>query len=318
MSRPDRPRRSPAGFAALLPLLLLSLAAPTAASADYASANTWAGGTAGQGRSTLTGRNYAARGALVSMVTSPSRARLAVSVRSDRCVANGTLRGTIVPQAGGVGDLLALGVRARGTVTTSGSHGRTRARVTLDLAPAAPGVLVGTVRAEGRVTRNGRRRACRMRESVTLRSRAALGTPGAFSTDPLALRTGIVESRIAPRVPGSIALIGRADGAVHGFWRIHVSCRSGSKRSADDVVNLNRRFRVRADGGFRDREVFVSRTRVKGGTRVIRFVATISGRIAADGVARGRVRLQTRDREPGYLDLVCSSPSVPFTAAPVR
>ncbi|WP_304785607.1 hypothetical protein [Patulibacter sp.] len=237
-------------------------------------------------------------------------------MRSLRCVANGTMRGTVVARPGGTGDLLAIEVRARRTLTTNGTYGRARSRVTLELTPAAPGKLIGTVRARGRVTLNGRSRPCSMRETVTLRSRAALAAPGALATDPLAPRVGLVESRIAPRVPGAIALTGRRDGTVHGFWFAHQTCRSGTKRSAADLVNVIERFRIRADGSFRHREVSIIRRRVPEGRSRVRFVATISGRIGADGVARGRIAVQSRDRVAGFDDLVCRTPSTAFTAAP--
>jgi hypothetical protein len=297
-------------------LLAVPALAP-AASADYAAANTWAGGTVGAGRSALLGRDFAARGALVSLVTGPSRARLSVSLRSDRCVTNGTLRGVVTVHPGGTGDLQALEVRARKTLATRTAVGRTRARVTVTLTPGAPGLLVGTVEARGRVTLRGRSRPCRMRETVIVRSRAALATPpGPLSTDPAALRTGIVESRIAPRVRGAIAIAKRRDGSFHGFWSVHQTCRSGTKRSADDFVNVGKRFRVRADGSFRGRERFTRTERVPEGRFRLRFTATISGRIGPDGVARGRVAIRSSSTLTGYTDLVCTVPSTPFAAAP--
>jgi hypothetical protein len=319
MTRPARPRRRALRAAAVLCILsALPALAPSAASADYASANTWGGGAAGPGSSAVTGDDFAARGALVSMVTSPTRARLFVSVRSDRCVVNGTLRGVVSVQPGGVGDLQALRVGARRTLTTKASTGRTRARVSVALVPGAPGLLVGTVEARGRVTLHGRTRACAMRERVSVRSRAALAAPaGPLSADPGASRTGIVDSVISPRVPGAVAITKRPDGSLHGFWSLHQTCVSGTKRSSDDFVNVGKRFRVRKDGSFRGREVFTRSARVKEGRSRFRFVATITGRIGDDGVARGRVTVRSRDELTGYIDLVCTVPSTPFAAAPV-
>jgi len=310
-------RRTVLRIAACVPLLALPGLVPAAASADFAAANTWAGGTAGAARSADLGGRYAARGALVSVATGGTKARLYVSVRSERCVANGTLRGTVVPQPGGVGELQTLQVRAAKTLTTSGTYGRTRARVSVTLSPGAPGLLVGTVEARGRVTLRGRTRACTMRETVSVRSRAALAAPAApSSVAPGATRTGILESAIAPRARGAIALTGRRDGYVHGFWVAHQSCRSGTKRSAEDVVNIIRRFRVRANGTFRDREVATTTLGTGKNRSRLRFVATISGRIGADGVARGRIEVRSRSTLKGYVDLVCTTPSTPFTAAP--
>jgi hypothetical protein len=318
MSHPVPPRgRALRAVVVSCGLFALPALVPVAASADAAAANTWGGGTAGPAPSTVTGRAYAERGALVSVSTTASRARLRVSLRSDRCTVNGTLRGTVTAQPGGTGELLALSVAARRTVTTDLTKGRSRTRVTVALAPAAPGVLVGTVEARGRVTLRGRSRPCRMRETVTVRSRAALSTPPApASTAPGIPRTGIVETRVTPGARGAIALAPRSDGSLHGFWTFHQTCRSGSKRSADDQVNVAKRFRVRADGSFRARESVVTRNRVKGGRERLHFVATISGRIDPDGVARGTVSMRSRSRLAGYDDLVCRMPSTPFAAAP--
>lgn len=319
MHRPDRPRRRALRAAGVsCSLLALPALAPAVASADYASANTWAGGTAGAARAAAPRRDFAAGGVLVSMVTGPPRARLYVSVRSDRCVVNGTLRGVVSVQPGGAGDLQALTVSARRTIVSRTTLGRARARVTVTLAPGAPGLLVGTVEARGRVTLGGRSRACAMRRTVSVRSRAALATPpGPLSTDPGATRTGIVESKIDPNVRGAIALTKRRDGSIHGFWIVHQTCRSGSKRSADDVVNSGKRFRVRKDGTFRGREVHVTSGRTPKGRFRLRYVATISGRIDADGVARGRVAISSRETETGFFPLVCRAPSTPFAAAPM-
>jgi hypothetical protein len=318
MSHPAVPRRRALRAAAVTcSLLALPALLPGSAAADAAAANTWGGGTAGAAPSRVTGRGYAERGALVSVVTTASRARLRISLRSDRCTVNGTLRGTTTVQPGGTGDLLALSVTARRTITTDITRGRTRARVSVALTPAAPGVLVGTVEARGRVALRGRNRPCRMREAVTVRSRAVLATPpAAATTAPAVLRTGIVETRVTPGVRGAIALAPRSDGSLHGFWTFHQTCRSGSKRSADDFVNVAKRFRVRADGSFRSRESVVTRNRVKGGRERLHFVATISGRIGPDGVARGTVSMRSRSRLKGYDDLVCRMPSTPFAAAP--
>jgi hypothetical protein len=318
MPRPLRPRRRALRAAAVsCTLLVLPALAPAAASADYAAANTWGGGTVGRERSPDLGGAFPIEGALVSMVTGPDRARLSVSVRSARCVVNGTMRGVVTAQPGTVGDQLAVGVTARRTLTTRLEAGRSRARVTVALAPAAPGVLRGTVAARGTVTVGGRRRACVLRETVVLRSRAALGSPlTALTTAASAPRTGLVETTVPPRVRGSIAITKRRDGAYHAIWSVHQSCRSGSKRSTGDYVNLGRRFRVRADGSFRGREVTTRRGRTAEGRFHFRFVATISGRIDADGVARGRVAVSSRRKETGYYDLVCRMPSTPFAAAP--
>jgi hypothetical protein len=298
-------------------LLALPALAPTAASADRAAANTWGGGTVGAQPSRIASRAYAGRGALVSLFTSGKRARLFVSIRSDRCVVNGELHGTAVKQPGGAPSLHAVTVAARRTVTTRSTPGRSRARLSVALAPVAPGVLVGTVQARGRVTLRGRTRRCALRETVTVRSRAALASPSAgLTTDPGATRAGLVETPISPRVRGAIALARRADGRIHGLWSVHQTCRSGPKRSADDYVNVAKRFRVRADGSFRARESVVTRNRVKGGLERLHFVATISGRIGPDGVARGTVSVRSRSRLKGYDDLVCRMPSTPFAAAP--
>jgi hypothetical protein len=307
----------PARLLAILPLLALPALAPASASADYASANTWAGGSVGAGRSALTGQDYPARGALVSLVTGPSRARMWVSVRSDRCVVNGALRGTTEARPGGVGDLQTVAVTASRVVVTKLTTGRSRTRVTVTLTPGGPGLLVGTVEARGRVTLRGRSRPCVLREAVTVRSRAALATPLApATTDVAATRTGVVGLRLAGRVPGAIALTKRRDGSIHGLWSVHQTCRSGSKRSADDYVNVGKRFRIRKDGTFRGRESFTRTKRLGKRRSRLRFVATISGRIDADGIARGRIAVHSREKEAGYYDLVCTVPSTPFAAAP--
>jgi hypothetical protein len=318
MSHPVLPRRR-ALRAAVVSCSLLALPAlvPVAASADRAAANTWGGGTAGAQPSRVGPAAYAGRGALVSLFTRGKRARVYVSIRSDRCVANGELRGRVVEQPGGAPSLHAVTVTARRTVTTQSVPGRSRTRLSVTLAPVAPGVLAGTVEARGRVTLRGRTRSCALRETVTVRSRAALITPGAgLTTDPGATRSGLVETPIKPGVRGAIAIAKRADGSLHGLWSVHQTCRSGPKRSAGDFVNLQKRFRVRADGSFRVRESVVSRNRVEGGRERLHFVSTISGRIDPDGVARGTVSMRSRSKLKGYDDLVCRMPSTPFAAAP--
>lgn len=317
MSRPDRPA-VPRRVALVAALALVPAAVPAAAAADPVSANTWAGGSVSRERSPTLGSAYAARGALVSMVTTSTRARLFVSIRSPRCVANGTLRGTVALQPGGVGEQLALRVVARRTVTTLYGERRSRARIAVSLAPAAPGDLAGTVTARGRTTTaGGGSRSCVLRERVRLRSRTALTAPLApLSVDRAALRTGIVEQTIAPKVRGSIAIVRRTDGAFHALWTVHERCVSGPKRTADDYVNVAKRFRVAADGSFRGREVFVDSGRRDGGHFRQRFVATIRGRFLPDGTVRGTVTADSRLRETGFSDLVCTSPASSFVAAP--
>lgn len=318
MSHPVLPRRRALRAAAVTcSLLTLPALVPAAASADRAAANTWGGGTAGAAASKAVGKAYPERGTLISVVTAGSRARLRVATRTDGCTVNGVLRGTVAAQPGGAGDLLAPSVTARKTVVTSLTRGRSRVRVTVTLTPAAPGVLVGTVETRGRVTLDGRSRPCNLREAVTVRSRAALRAPQApLTTAPGVLRTGIVETRMAPRVRGAISLVPRADGSIHGFWSFHQSCRSGPKRSSDDFMNLQKRFRVRADGSFRARESIVTHNRLEDGVERLHFVSTISGRIGPDGVARGRVSTRSRSRLKGYDDLLCRMPSTTFAAAP--
>jgi hypothetical protein len=164
MSHPVLPRRR-ALRAAVVSCSLLALPAlvPVAASADRAAANTWGGGTAGAQPSRVGPAAYAGRGALVSLFTRGKRARVYVSIRSDRCVANGELRGRVVEQPGGAPSLHAVTVTARRTVTTQSVPGRSRTRLSVTLAPVAPGVLAGTVEARGRVTLRGRTRSCALR-----------------------------------------------------------------------------------------------------------------------------------------------------------
>lgn len=318
MSRPQHPSRLRRGALAAALAVLPAVAAPAAASASFTTANTWAGGGVTAARDSGAFVAYPKGGALVSLVTGPSTARLYVSIRSPRCVVNGTLRGTVTQQPGGSGDLLALSVTAKGTRTTPFGAGRTRARLRVELGPAAPGVLGGTVTARGTTRIRGRSRACSLTQAVRLTSRAVLTAPAApFSADPAAPRVGVVSSTISPRVKGAIAITRRADGTYHGLWSLRERCVSGSRRTIGDYVNVGRRFPVRANGAFRGREVSTYAFRQDGERVRGRYVATISGRIGPDGVARGRVAVTLRQTKTGnYLPYTCRTGSLPFAAAP--
>jgi hypothetical protein len=291
---------------------VLPAVVPTAASADYASANQWGGGALAPARQAGASR-YPTRGTLVSMTTSATAARLRVDFQTPRCGTAETLRGRVTPAPGGNAEYLAIAVDAARKVRNRREH----LDYAVSLRPAAPGVLSGTASVRG-TFRNGRRTIrCNATSPVTLRSRSAVTTPLQTSpTDPALPRTGILASTVQPRVLASIAITKRTDGWHHAMWTEHISCVSGGTRSSFETVDLVPRFRVRTDGTFRGREVVRERGRTKDGPYRYTFVGTIRGRIGADGIARGTATSRSRYRQKGFYDKVCSLGRTTFAAAP--
>ena len=285
---------------------------PTAASADYASARQWAGGSLAPGRQAGASR-YPGRGTLVSLTTSATAARLRVDFQTPRCGTAETLRGRVTPAPGGDAEYLTLAVDAARKVRNRREH----LDYAVALRPVVPGVLSGTASVRG-TFRNGRRTIrCNASSAVTLRSLSALtAPPQALSTDPARPRVGILASTVQPRVLASIAITKRADGWHHAMWTEHISCVSGGKRSSFETVELVPRFRVRADGTFRSREVVRRRGRTKDGPYRYTFVGTIRGRIDGDGIARGTATSRSRYRQKGFYDKVCTLGRRTFAAAP--
>ncbi|CAB4914657.1 unannotated protein [freshwater metagenome] len=304
-------RRTVRRAAACAPLLLLPALAPAAASADAVTANTWAGGSLGFHRQPAAPR-YPAGAALVSLVTSSTTARLAVTLDGTRCLATRTLTGTVTPGAGGGPEHLVLAVDARRKVRSKAE----RLDFTVALRSAAPGLLAGTASVRGTIRQGGRTLRCDVERFVVVRSRSALEAPLApLTTDPAAMRTGVLLSPVAPRAQAAIVIARREDGFHHAAWTQHLTCTVGSERTAFDAPNFAPRFRVRADGSFRGREVLRTRVRIQG-ERVSRvFTSTIEGRIGADGIARGAVQVSERISGAGGA-LTCEVPRTAFAAAP--
>jgi hypothetical protein len=298
--------------ALLVPALL-----PAAASADYASAHEWAGGALSPARQPGASK-YPIDGFLVSLTTSPTKARLAVSMTSRRCTAARTVTGVVTPGAGGDAEHLVLGVEARKRVRNR----RVRLDYAVSLRSAAPGVLTGTASVRGSFRDGKGRFRCNESAPVVLRSRSALNAPlQPLTTDSSLPRVGVLSATISPRVKAAIAITKRADGFLHALWTQHLSCTSGPKRTSFDSFNFAPRFRIRANGSFVGRESLKTRGRVTGGrTKRARyrrtFTATIRGRIDPDGIARGTVRVTERYQETGYLARVCRLARTSFSAAP--
>jgi hypothetical protein len=312
-------RRHPLGSAAIVAaaLLLPSLSLPAVASADATTANTWAGGTLGSARDGA----YAAEGALVSLVTGPKRARIAVQVYNRKCFTNSeTRRATTTVVPGAVGDHVTLNVAGTVRFKRRQRYGTVRTRVRIDLKAVAPGVLQGTVKVSGDPIRSSRRPLnCSQTTNVQVRSQASLAAPLApMTADPAALRTGFVALSRSPRVPGAIAIAKRSDGYHHAYWTLRMRCRSAGKTTTLINVNYGRRFRVRADGTFRGRELLVRRGKRRDDRWTRRIVLTIKGRIDPDGVARGTVASADRLswRRGRFYGRSCRMPATAFAAAP--
>lgn len=312
MSSSRRPaRRLLRRAAACAPLLLAPVLLPAVASADYTSANQWGGGVLAADRMPGNAR-YPVKGTLVSMTTSPTKARLSLAFRTRPCNATTTLTGRVTVVPGGDEEHLALTVDGSRKIRNSKKH----LDYAVALRPAAPGVLTGVASMRGTIRDGKRVYRCNATSTVTVRSRSVLAAPLQPSpTDASLPRVGVLSSTVAPRVKAAIAITKRADGGYHAIWSEHVSCASGSKRSSFDSVNFAPRFRIRADGTFRARETVHERAKTKKGRSTYTFVGRISGRIDADGVARGAVSTSSRYRETGYRDLVCRG-SASFMAAP--
>lgn len=240
---------------------------------------------------------------------------MSVSLTSKRCGYSDTVRGTVTPGTGGDAEHLVLAVAGTRKVRSKKAH----LDFGIALQSAAPGVLSGTATVRGTYKRasDGHTVRCNLTSAVLLRSRSALNAPlQALSTDSAVPRVGVLASTIQPKVRAAIAITKRADGFHHAIWTAHVSCRSGSKRSADDPVFFAPRFRIAADGTFRGRERTTYRSTRKHRRIAYRFLGVIKGRIDPDGVARGTVTTTSRYRETGYHDLVCRTPTSSFAAAP--
>jgi hypothetical protein len=321
MHRPVRPRRRALGAAvACCTLLAVPTLAPAAASADFAAANTWTGGTLGGqpagGPKGLLPRS----GAVVSIVTGSSRARMNVAVFDGRCSVGMEIpRGTSTVAPGGPEFFDNASVHAARTLRYRDAYGTSRMRMTVDLTPASPGVMQGTVRLKGRAAETRRGFACDVTSRVVVRSSQSLFAPLApATTAAVALRTGIVQQGLSPRVPAAIAMVGRPDGRVHVTWSYRRRCVSAGKRYWSQGYLSIRRFAVRADGSFGTTVRGSNRNRYRGDRYVSRYTSTISGRIGSDGIARGRVSTRTSLKFDGgkrYGER-CNSGSRKFVAAP--
>jgi hypothetical protein len=310
--RPGGGRCAPALAAGAVLLVSLALA-PAVASADYASANEWAGGGLAPDRQPGNPK-LPVRGTLVSMTTSPTRARLSVNLGDQGCrTENVALKGRVTPAPGGDAEHLTISVEASRRVRNDGQ----RLTYAVSLRPAAPGILTGTASVRGTYSDGRRRRRCDIASTVVLRSRSSLDAPrGPSPTDPGRPRAGVVASLVAPRVKGAIAITRRADGWYHGMFTGHNTCRSGRKRSSFDSIYYKSRFRIRADGTFRSRVAYKDRGTVKKGRFSYSFVGTLSGRIDPDGIARGIVSSTSHYKETGYLVKTCRLTPSSFAAAP--
>lgn len=316
MPRPSL-RRSSATAVLAAALALPALSLPAGASADTKAANTWAGGTLGAARDGA----YPAEGALVSMVTGPKRARIAVSVYNRKCfTVSETRRATTSVVPGSVGEHVTLNVAGTVRFKLRQRYGTVRTRVRIDLKAVAPGVLQGTVKVSGDPIRSRRRPLnCSQTTPVQVRSQTSLAAPLApLTADPAALRTGIVALTRSPRVPGAIAIAKRSDGFHHAYWSLRMRCRSAGKTTTVFNRNYGRRFRVRPDGTFTGRERLLRRGKRRGDRWTRRTVVVISGRIDPDGVARGTVALTDRLswRRGRFYGRSCRMPATAFAAAP--
>lgn len=310
-SRPSCPRRSRVRTTLLVAPLALGLV-PAAASADYTSANQWAGGSLEPDRQRGASR-LPAEGVLVSMTTSPTKARIALVMNDSRCAAGRTLAGTVTPGAGGNAEHLVLNVEAKRKVRNR----RVRLDYAVSLRSPAPGVLAGTVSVRGTIRGGNSLGRCRQSASVLLRSRSALNAPlQSLTNDPATTRVGVLGATIAPRVRAAIAITKRADGYHHAMWTMHLSCVQGSRRFSFDTLNFAPRFRVRADGTFRGRDVSRRRGQNEKGRFTTTFNGTISGRIDPDGIARGTVAVRERSRVGDNPVRTCVMSRTPFAAAP--
>lgn len=264
---------------------------PSVAHADYGQANTWSGGALGAARGAGPRTVYPRAGALVSLVTGPPKARLYVQFFDPRCGIGASISAataTVVP--GGQGFYETLAVRARKTQRYRSRYGRTTLTASVALAPSSPGVLAGTLRVTG-TTRDARRPyRCRIALPIVVRSHQSLLAPLApGSTDPAVPRTGLVDTRLRPKVPGAIAITKRTDGRFHAAWSLHYTCRSGGRSTVFEGYETARRFPVASDGSFTATETGSSRGVDRGVRYTFRYRSRITGRIGSDGVARGRV-----------------------------
>lgn len=302
---------------------LASQAADAPASAAHAAdtrPNTWSGGalapTGGPGARAA----YPGSGVLVSLVTAAPRARAHVIVLDPRCGMGGAIpraRAAVAP--GGQGAYAALTVHGRRAKRYRSRYGTTTLTATLDLAPASPGVLRGTLRVTGTARDTRRPYRCDVSVPIVVRSHQALLAPlGPATTDVAALRTGLVAATTRRRVPEAIALTRRPDGRMHAIWSFTLKCRAGRSSRTLEQYETARAFPVRADGSFRGVERGSLRGRDASGRFTTRFAAVIRGRIDADGLARGTVNNTQTATRPGSRGarVRCHTGSRRFVAAP--
>jgi hypothetical protein len=298
----SRPAHAAASSLATVGIALLSsLALVPAARADDTQANTWSGGGLPAARGAGARAVYPRSGVLVSLVTVAPRARIHVEVHDPLCGIGTTIpSGSAAVAPGGDGLYEALTVNGHGTETYRSAYGSTRLRATVALAPAAPGVLGGTVRVTGTTHDAKRPHRCDLTVPVTVRSHQSLLVPRApGSVDAAAPRTGLVDVSLPRRLPGAIAITKRADGRLHAMWSIAFRCRTGGRRFDDPAFETAKRFPVRAGGAFSGVERSVRRG-VSGGDRfVYRYESRITGRIGSDGIARGTVSNASSTTWPG-------------------
>lgn len=334
--RTVRPRLAAAGIVALsLAVNAGGLASPVAARSSVAATsvvrssaaqaadarpNTWSGGALAPTGGPGARASYPGSGVLVSLVTAAPRARAHVILVDPRCGMGGAIpraRAAVAP--GGQGAYAALTVHGRRTKRYRSRYGTTTLTATLDLAPASPGVLGGTLRVTGTARDTRRPYRCDVSVPIVVRSHTALLAPlTAVTTDVAALRTGLVGDTIRPRVPDSIALIRRTDGRMHAMWGFRLRCRSGRSSQPLEQYETARAFAVHADGSFGGMERGTLRGRDGDGPFATRFAAVIRGRIDADGLARGTVsNTQTTTRPGGRAASVrCRTGTRRFVAAP--
>lgn len=290
MSRPARPGRLRRTVLCSTMLALPALI-PAAASADYTQANTWSGGVVSAARGSGSRSIYARRGVALSVVTVAPRARMVVDVYDERCGAGAsitTATSSVAP--GGQEFYESATAHGRRTQRYRSRHGTTKLTITVDLAPAAPGVMSGTVRVTGTARDTRRPYRCALALPVVVRSHQSLLTPlAAATTDPAVPRTGLVSAHLSPKVRGAIAITRRADGRLQALWSFREQCRAGAKHYPFQGYESAKRFAIRADGSFSGVERGRQRGSYRGDRYVSRSEARITGRIGPDGIARGRV-----------------------------
>jgi hypothetical protein len=150
------------------------------------------------------------------------------------------------------------------------------------------GTGTGTLHVTGVRRRGGKARKCTRkadRAFVVKHSAALAGGPAMPA--PRAFYAGTSDFEIFDRIHSPVILRATKDGKrIAGQWTIATKCGRGR---GEAFVNFSPPMRVRPDGTFSRKERFS----VEYGTELVRYRATFSGRIHADG-ATGTMRLRTR------------------------